>query len=393
MEPKQIFKQHLAQTSLFPSALEIFSANGSIITDIYAKEYIDLVAGFSVNNTGHCHPAVTRAISRQLEKYLHVTVYGEWVQQPQCHYARLLIQNLPEKLNSVFFANSGTEAIEGAIKLAKKYTKRPSIVCCRNSYHGSTAGSLSIIGRDEYKMPFRPLIPGAKTISFNCIDELNAIRSDTAAVIIEPVQGEQGVIVADPAFLHELRKRCNQYGALLIYDEVQTGFFRTGTFFTFHASGLVPDILVAGKAMGAGMPLAGFFASNQIMNVLSQNPPFSHISTFGGHPLSCAAGFAGLTVLLETISPHYIQKKADLFRNNLVHPLIKEIRNSGLLMAVDLDDQQLVRPAIENALKNGVIIESFLFNKTSFRITPSLLISDDEILSSASLLKKTLNKL
>lgn len=371
--------QHLAQTTNTPLSLEIEKAEGCYLYDVSGKKYLDLIAGISVNNIGHRHPKVVQAIKEQLDKYLHVMVYGDYLLQPQIQFAELLADNLPTALSCTYLVNSGSEAVEGALKLAKKRSGRTEIIACKNSYHGSTHGAMSVTGSDKYKIGFGDLLPDVKFITFNHEGDLAHITDKTACVIIEPIQGEAGIRLPGTDYLKLLREKCSETGSLLIFDEIQTAFGRTGTLFAFEQYDIVPDILTLAKAMGAGMPIGAFISSNEIMDVLKTHPELGHITTFGGHPLSCAAGVAGLNVLLEEDLMSKIPEKEALFRKLLTHPGIKEIRGKGLLMAIEFESMELNRKVIGECIANGVISDSFLFSESSLRISPPLSISEEEI--------------
>lgn len=376
---KQDFYGFLAQTSKTPVGLEIVSAKGVWLKDVIGKKYLDLISGIAVSNLGHGNPHVIRAIKEQADRHTHVMVYGEYVQSKQVQFAKTICGLLPKSLNSVYFVNSGSEAVEGALKLAKKYTGRKEIISFTNAYHGSTHGALSVMGNDTLKTPFGPLLPGVKILKYNDIAALKKITEKTACVLIEPIQGEGGTIVPDTLFLKALEKQCKKAGALLILDEIQTGFGRTGKLFAFEHFGIKPDIITIGKAMGGGLPLGGFVANRKIMQVLSDNPPLGHITTFGGHPLCCAAGMAALEVLLKNKFHEQAAEKEKLFRTLLRHPAIKEIRGKGLMLAVEFQNEELCKKVIEHCLKKGIIVDWFLFRPTAMRIAPPLIIKENEI--------------
>lgn len=376
---RQLFLRHVAQTSPAPLALEIERAEGCQLIDCQGVKYLDLISGIAVSSLGHRHPVVERAIIRQLKKYSHTLVYGEMVLAPQVKLARLLAKNLPKNLSSVFFTNSGTEATEGGMKLAKRFTGRPEILACRHAYHGSTQGAASLMWPTDFTQAFQPLLPGIGHIEFNEVASLERITRKTAAVILETVQAESGVCPPDPWFLKTLREKCSQTGTLLILDECQAGLGRTGFLWAFEAFGIVPDVLLLAKSFGGGLPLGAFISSQKIMNTLSNDPVLGNITTFGGHPVSCAAGLASLQILLKSGLISQVSKKERLFRNLLVHPKIVEIRSAGLLMAVDLGDAGRVQSVIQCCLKNGVLTDWFLFNDRSLRIAPPLIISEEEI--------------
>jgi len=376
---RQLFLANNAQTTNFPLLLEFERAEGVYLYDTEGKAHIDLIAGIGVSNTGHGHPYVINAIKDQLDKYLHLMVYGEYVQTPQVKLAGKLVSLLPQNLQSVYFVNSGAEAVEGALKLAKRYTGRAQVIACQNSYHGSTQGALSIMGNEEYKQAYRPLLPGTGFIRFNKLADLELITTATACVVIETVQGEAGVRVPDITYLQALRKKCTATGTLLILDEIQAAMGRTGKLFAFEHFGIVPDILLLAKALGGGMPLGAFIASNQIMSALKENPMLGHITTFGGHPVCCAAGLAGLEVLLNQHLIETVAEKEALFRKLLVHPAIKQVRGKGLMLAMELENFELNKKIIDRCIANGVITDWFLHCSNSMRIAPPLIITHEQI--------------
>lgn len=376
---RQLFLNHLAQTSETPLALEIEKAEGVYLYDVSGKRYIDLISGISVSNVGHRHPKVISSIKEQLDKYMHLMVYGEYIQSPQVQFAKLLTDHLPENLSSVYFVNSGAEAIEGAMKLAKRFTGRTEIISFKNAYHGSTQGSLSIMGNEEFKNAFRPLLPDTKQIEFNNTNDLKHITKRTACVVVETIQGEAGAIVPQKEFLKQLRERCSEVGALLVADEIQCGFGRTGKLFAFEHYNFVPDILCLAKGMGGGMPIGAFISSKKIMSSLTNNPILGHITTFGGHPVCCAAGLATLNVLLEEKLMETVAVKEKLFRELLKHPKIKSVNGKGLLLAVEFDNYEQNKTIIDKCIEKGVIVDWFLFNSHSLRIAPPLTIIEEEI--------------
>lgn len=376
---RSLFLQHVAQTSETPVGLEVERAEGVFIYDYSGKAYLDLISGVSVSSIGHCNPKVVDAVKVQAEKYMHLMVYGEYIQTPQVEYAQLLAKQLPETLSQVYFVNSGSEANEGALKLAKRYTGRTELVGFVNAYHGSTHGALSMMGDELFKNAFRPLLPDTRHLPFNNIESLDQITSRTAAVLVEPQQGEAGAIVPNHDFLVALRKKCNETGALLIFDEVQTGFGRSGSLFAFQRFGVTPDIFTIAKGMGGGMPIGAFVSSKEIMQCLKTNPVLGHITTFGGHPVSCAAALATLNVLLESNYIEEVASKEELFRKRLVHPKIQEVRGVGLLLAVELGSASMVQKVIKGALNRGILLDWFLFCDTAFRIAPPLIITSDQI--------------
>ncbi|GAB3759702.1 aspartate aminotransferase family protein [Spirosoma pomorum] len=377
---RQLFFQHVAQTSDFPLALEIARAEGVYLysTD-QTTRYMDLISGIGVSNVGHRHPNVLAAIQNQLDKYLHLMVYGEYVQTPQTELAHALAQTLPDNLDTVYFTNSGTEAVEGAMKVAKRYTRRSELISCFNSYHGSTQGALSLSGDENFKRNYRPLLPDVRHIRHGAMDDLAQITTRTAAVIMEVVGGESGVRVPSAAYLQAVRQRCTEVGALLIFDEIQTGFGRTGTFWAFEGFNTVPDILLCAKGMGGGMPIGAFISSAEIMSVFRNNPILGHITTFGGHPVSCAASLATLRTIREQGLHEQAEAKGQLFKQLLQHPAIKEVRGKGLMLAVEFDSFDVLKPVIDRAIENGVITDWFLFCDNSMRIAPPLIITDEQI--------------
>jgi acetylornithine/succinyldiaminopimelate/putrescine aminotransferase len=380
MTEREMFFRYLGQTSPAPMALDIVKAEGIYLYDRTGKEYIDLVSGFSVSNIGHRHPAVIDAIKDQLERYLYVNVYGEFIQSPQVMLAKKLVDLLPGHLSSVYFVNSGAEAVEGAVKLSKRYTGRTEIIAFRNAYHGSTQGALSIVGNEILKNAFRPLIPGIHFLEFNNFDDLERISGTTACVVAETIQAEAGIILPAEGFLDRLRQRCSETGALLVIDDVQMGFGRTGRLFSYEHYGIEPDILILAKALGGGMPLGAFIASKEIMDTLAFNPELGHITTFGGHPVSCAAGLASLEVITGSDVIEKVDDRGWKIENRLGNfPGIKEIRRKGLMLGVELHDPLLRLPLTEACLHKGLVIDWFLFNASTFRIAPPLTITDKEI--------------
>lgn len=379
MHQRQLFLQHVAQTSGSPLLLEVESAAGMYLYDPNGKAYLDLIAGIGVSCLGHRHPAVVEAIKQQTDQYLHTLVYGEYVLAPQVQLAQRLTQVLPPKLDNVYFVNSGTEATEGAMKLAKRYTGRSEIIACRKAYHGSTQGAASLMEPKDFTYPFYPLLPNIKHIEYNCNFCLEQITTQTACVIMEPVQAEWGIRPPFKDYLQQVRKRCSETGTLLVFDEIQTGYGRTGRLFAFEKYGVVPDILLLAKGMGGGMPIGAFVSSKEIMSSLTNNPILGHITTFGGHPVSCAAGLATLNTLLAEDYIGQVEEKAKLFRSLLKHDAILDIRNSGLMMAVELANFEIIQKTIHYCLENGVITDWFLFNSQSLRIAPPLIIEEAEI--------------
>jgi len=388
---RQLFLMHLGQTSMAPMMLEIVRAEGIYMYGPDGKKYIDLISGVSVSNTGHCHPKVVEAVKNQVDLYMHLMVYGEFIQSPQVKYAERLTSILPPVLNSCYFVNSGSEAVEGALKLAKRYTGRSRIISFKNSYHGSTQGALSIEGSELYRNAFRPLLPDTFQVGFNDEKSLDSIDSKTACVIVEPVQGEAGIIYPENDFLLKIRNRCNATGTLLIFDEIQTGFGRLGQMFAIDRFGVVPDILLLAKALGGGMPLGAFISSREIMSSFVSNPSLGHITTFGGHPVCCAAGLAALNVIIEERLAESCNSKSALFKKGLTHPLVTDVRGEGLLLAVQLTDPAYIQYVINHAPDFGLILDYFLFCNNAFRLAPPLIINEDEITTACHLLKKLLD--
>lgn len=388
---KDIFKKHQAQTFPYPSCIEIDSASGSFIQDVNGKKYLDFVAGVSAATLGHSNPIIINAVKKQLDKYMHVMVYGEFVQSPQYKLAKLLADNLPKNLSTTYFVNSGTEAIEGAMKLAKRATGRSEIISCKDSYHGSTQGALSILGNEQQKANYRPLLPNCNQIVYNDISTIDQISTKTAAVVIEPIQGGTGCIIPKNNFLQKIRERCNETKTLLIFDEIQTCYGRLGTLFGFEKYQVVPDILCIAKGMGAGMPIGAFIASYDLMHLLTFEPQLGHITTFGGHPVNCAASLACLEFLLSSDIMKEVLRKEQLFRENLNHRKIKEIRGAGLMLAVEFEDESIAQMVVEESLKNGLILFYFLFSKTAIRISPPLTISEEEIKNGCDIIRKILD--
>jgi acetylornithine/N-succinyldiaminopimelate aminotransferase len=388
---RNLFLQHVGQTSEAPLALEIVKAEGCKLYDVNGKEYIDLIGGISVCNVGHRHPKVIEAIKNQLDNYLHIMVYGELVQSPQVQYAKLLTDHLPPSLNSVFFTASGSEATEGAMKLAKRFSGRTQIISFKNSYHGSTQGALSVMGSEYWQQAFRPLLPGILQLNYNSFEDLENITEQTACVIAETVQAEAGVLVPQNNWLKALREKCTQTGTLLILDEIQCGFGRNGTLWAFEQFGVVPDILLLGKALGGGMPLGAFIADKKLMDSLSHNPVLGHINTFGGHPVCCAAGLAAFKVLLDEKLIDVVRGKEKLFLSLLQHPKIKKVNSCGLMLAVYFDSFEMNKKIIDELILQGVFTDWFLFASNCLRIVPPLVITPDEIKSACTTILQTLD--
>ncbi|MBN1340469.1 MAG: aspartate aminotransferase family protein [Bacteroidales bacterium] len=377
---RDIFFRNMGLPSRQPMAIEISHAEGIYLFGSDGRKYIDLVSGVSVSNIGHRHPAVVKAIHDQTGRHLHLMVYGEIIQKPQVELAELLTGNLPGNLDCVYFVNSGSEAIEGALKLAKRYTGRTGIVAFKNAYHGGTCGALSILGNESLKAAFRPLLPGITHIEFNRVEELERITQKTACVVAETIQAEAGIILPETGFLEALREKCDETGALLIIDDVQMGFGRTGKLFSFENYGIVPDILALAKGMGGGMPIGAFISSKEIMNSLTFKPELGHITTFGGHPVCCAAAHACLKTILDLQLAPEAEVKGRIFEKSLEkHPAVKEIRRAGLMLAIELTDEGFAAGAQKRLLDNHIITDRFLFRPGAFRIAPPLTINEDEI--------------
>ncbi|HRE62377.1 MAG TPA: aspartate aminotransferase family protein [Ferruginibacter sp.] len=390
MNTRQLFLQHVGQTSEAPLALHIVKAEGSKLWDADGKEYIDLIGGISVCNVGHRHPAVVEAIKKQADEYLHIMVYGELVESPQVNYAKALIKHLPKTLNSVFYTASGAEATEAAMKLAKRYTGRTQIVSFKNSYHGSTQGALSIMGSEYWQQAYRPLLPNILQLEYNNFDCLFQITERTSCVIAETIQAEAGVNPPQDGWLTALRNRCNETGTLLVLDEIQCGFGRNGSLWAFEQFNVVPDILLLGKALGGGMPLGALVADKKLMDAFSSNPVLGHINTFGGHPVSCAAGLAAFEVLLNDKIIEAVHNKQQLFINNLQHPAIKKISSVGLMMAVHFENFEQNKKIIDGCIAAGVFTDWFLFASNAFRIVPPLNISNEEIIKACEIIKASI---
>jgi acetylornithine/succinyldiaminopimelate/putrescine aminotransferase len=391
MSLRNQFLNHVAQTSDAPIGLEMAKAEGIWLYDIAGKRYLDMISGFSVANIGHSHPKVVEAVQQQAAQYMHLIVYGEYIQQPQVAYATLLTQYLPPALNCVYFTNSGAEATEGAMKLAKRITNRSKIISCKNAYHGSTQGALSVMGDDYFKTSFRPLLPNIYHYDYDSKDLLAAIDSSVACVILETVQAESGIVKPSAKWLQAVREKCNAHCVLLILDEIQAGFGRTGSLWAFEQYGIVPDILLLGKALGGGMPLGAFIADKRLMGTLTSNPVLGHITTFGGHPVSCAAGMAGFQVLLEGNYIAAIAEKEQLLLQHIQHPMIQAVRTAGLWMAVEFDSFTTNHAVIKQCIANGLISDWFLFNDKSMRIAPPLIITNEELIAMCSTIVAAIN--
>jgi acetylornithine/N-succinyldiaminopimelate aminotransferase len=390
---KSNFFKYQAQTSPHPLAIEISHAKGSYIYDVLGKEYLDFVAGVSANSLGHNHPKVSEAIKKQVDTYAHVMVYGEFIQQPQVDLCKLLASTLPENLASVYITNSGTEATEGALKLAKRVTNRSGIIAAKNSYHGNTQGAMSVSGVEKQNAAFRPLVPGVKFIEFNNEVDIAKITKNTAAVILETIQGGAGFIEPKNNYLTKVKQRCEEVGALLILDEIQTGIARTGTFWGFENYNVIPDIIIAGKGLGGGMPIGAFIASYEHMSLLKDNPKLGHISTFAGHPVIAAAALATVTEILEKDLLSESLRKEKIIRKQLQHPAIKEIRGKGLMLIALVDTPELAAKIILRCLDKGLILFFLLFEGRAMRITPPLTISDEEITAGCAILLEVIEEL
>ena len=389
---RQVFLQNLAQTSPTPLLLEVERAEGLYLYGPQGQRYIDLISGISVSNLGHRHPKVVQAIQAQLDKYLHLMVYGEYVQSPQVRLAERLCRHLPASLDSVYLVNSGSEAIEGAMKLAKRATGRTELIACHSAYHGSSHGALSLGSEEQFKQKFRPLLPDIRHIHYGSFSDLAQITERTAAVFIETIQGEAGVVGACTTYFQALQARCRQKGTLLVLDEIQAGFGRTGKLWAFEHFGIIPDVLVLAKGMGGGMPIGAFIASKALMDTLSNAPILGHITTFGGHPLSCAAALANLEVLTEENLIEEVPAKEACFRKLLKHPSIREIRSRGLLMAVAFDSFEVLKPIIDCAIEKGVITDWFLFCNNAMRIAPPLTITLEQIEEACGLILEAIEE-
>ena len=388
------FLQHVGQTSPEPMLVEVERAEGVFFYTPEGKPYYDLISGVSVSNVGHSNPAVVEAVCRQARDYMHIMVYGELVETPQVEYARLLAEQLPGEIDSIYFLNSGAEAVEGALKLAKRVTGRPEMISMRNAYHGSTHGAMSMMGGEEHKSAFRPLLPDVRQIRYNNFDDIQLITTRTACLLVEPVQGEAGVIPPAEGYLEALRRRCDEVGAMLIFDEIQTGMGRSGEMFACVKYGVTPDIICLAKALGGGMPLGAFAARREVMQALTHNPVLGHISTFGGHPVCCAAGLAAARYILDNKLVEQVEAKGALYETLLAdHPAVVEIRRSGLLLAVELGSSERMFAMMAMFKEVGILSDWFLYCDTAFRISPPLTITDEEIRDSAALIRQCLDKL
>ncbi|WP_317039315.1 aspartate aminotransferase family protein [Roseivirga sp. 4D4] len=382
----------MAQTSPHPLQLEVSHAEGSYIFDKTGKKYYDLISGIAVSNIGHCHPKVVNAVKAQVDQYMHVMAYGEFIQTPQNELATQLTELLPDHLNSCYFVNSGAEANEGALKLAKRITGRTELIACNKSYHGSTHGTLSVSGNEVKKNAFRPLLPDVRFIDFNNEEHLDQITERTAAVIIEPVQGDAGVRIPTRDYLKRLRQTCTEVGAQLIFDEIQTGFGRTGKLFAFEHFDVTPDILTIAKAFGGGMPIGAFISSREHMNLLTHNPMLGHITTFGGHPVNCAAALANLNVIQEERLLNDVEHKGELLAATIQHPSIKEIRRIGLMFAIEFESADTVQEIVFKCLEEGVITFWFLSCPESFRLAPPISMSDEDLIYAGEVIRRIIDE-
>jgi len=391
LNQRELFLRHVGQTSTAPLALEIVKAEGVNLHDVNGKEFIDLIGGISVANIGHRHPKVIEAIKKQLDAYLHIMVYGEFVEAPQVQYAKMITDHLPPSLNSVYFTNSGAEAVEGAMKLAKRVTNRTTIIAFNNSYHGSTQGALSVMGSEYWRNAFRPLLPGIIHCDYGSFEALDDITEQTACVIAETIQAEAGIIAPTIEWVQALRKKCTDTGTLLVLDEIQTGFGRTGKLWGFEHFDIVPDILLLGKALGGGMPLGAFIADKKMMDAFTDNPVLGHITTFGGHPVCCAAGMAAMKAMLDVAMLDGVSNKEKLFLSLLAHPRIKAVRSFGLWLALEFESFESNKKIIDNCIAEGVLTDWFLFAPNCLRISPPLIISGEQIKSACKIIISSIN--
>ncbi len=390
---KEDFLKYQAQTTPHPLAIEITKAKGSYIYDKNNKAYLDFVAGVSANSVGHCNENVNKAITEQIQQYTHVMVYGEFIQKPQLDLCKNIAKYLPESLTSVYLVNSGTEATEGALKLAKRFTRRSEIMAANNAYHGNTAGAMSVCGAEQQNRAFRPLVPGTKFIQFNSEEDIQKITNKTAGVILETIQGGAGFIEPKNDFLKKVKTRCEEVGALLILDEIQTGIGRTGTFWGFQNYNVIPDIFITGKGLGGGMPIGAFVSSKEIMSSLKDNPKLGHITTFGGHPVIAAAANATIEEVFSKKLHEETLRKEQLLRTNLKHPRVKEIRGKGLMLALIMETPEIADHVVLKSLENGLILFWLLYEKRAVRITPPLTISDEELIEGCRILTNILNNI
>jgi acetylornithine/succinyldiaminopimelate/putrescine aminotransferase len=389
---RQLFLNHVAQTSTQPIGIEMVKASGIHLWDIDGKSYVDMISGFSVCNIGHSNPKVVKAVQDQAAEYMHLIVYGEFIESPQTNYSKYLTEQLPGRLNCVYFTNSGTEATEGAMKLAKRVTGRSKIIACNNAYHGSTQGALSVMGDEYWRNAFRPLLPDIQHVDFNETSAIDAVDGNTACILIETVQAESGIIKPGKEWLQALRNKCDEHGVLLIFDEIQAGFGRTGSLFAFEQYEVVPDILLLGKALGGGMPLGAFIADKALMGTLTHNPVLGHITTFGGHPVSCAAGKAALEVLLDGKFIDTVFAKEKILINLIKHPAIVSSRTAGLWMSLQFASPELNQTIVHQCVVNGLITDWFLFAPDRLRIAPPLIITEEELREMCAIVLKSIDE-
>ncbi|MFM1775870.1 MAG: hypothetical protein RJA53_1480 [Bacteroidota bacterium] len=392
MNNRQLFLQHVAQTSTAPLGIEMVEAKGVTLTDVDGKTYTDFIAGFSVCNIGHSHPEVVKAVQEQAAKYMHLIVYGEFIESPQVQYAALLAKHLPENLDCVYFTSSGAEATEGALKLAKRVTGKTKILACNKAYHGSTQGALSVMGDEYWRNAFRPLLPEVYHFDYNDDALVDAIDNTVACVIVEPVQAESGVTPGRKEWLAAIRKKCDEHCVLLIFDEIQSGFGRTGTLFAFEQMGVVPDVLLVGKALGGGMPLGAFISSHKLMSTLTVAPVLGHITTFGGHPVSCAAGKKAFEILLQEKYIDTVPAKSKLLKTLLQHPAIVQMQGIGLWFSLQFSSDMLAQKVAHTCVQNGVITDWFLFASDCIRVAPPLIITETEIRAACGIILQSIDQ-
>ncbi len=392
MNNRQLFLQHVAQTSTAPLGIEMVEAAGVTLTDVDGKTYTDFIAGFSVCNIGHSHPEVVKAVQEQAAKYMHLIVYGEFIESPQVQYAALLASHLPQNLDCVYFTSSGAEATEGALKLAKRVTGKTKILACNKAYHGSTQGALSVMGDEYWRNAFRPLLPEVYHFNYNDDALVDAIDNTVACVIVEPVQAESGVTPGRKEWLAQVRKKCDAHCVLLIFDEIQSGFGRTGSLFAFEQMGVVPDVLLVGKALGGGMPLGAFISSHKLMSTLTVAPVLGHITTFGGHPVSCAAGKKAFEILLQEKYIDTVAAKSELLQSLLVHPAIVQMQGIGLWFSLQFSSDMLAQKVAHTCVQNGVITDWFLFAPDCIRVAPPLIITETEIRAACGIILQSIDQ-
>lgn len=392
MNNRQLFLQHIAQTSDAPIGIEMVEAAGVTLTDVAGKTYTDFIAGFSVCNIGHSHPEVVKAVQEQAAKYMHLIVYGEFIESPQVQYASLLASHLPQNLDCVYFTSSGAEATEGALKLAKRVTGKTKILACNKAYHGSTQGALSVMGDEYWRNAFRPLLPEVYHFNYNDDALVAAIDNTVACVIVEPVQAESGVTPGRKEWLAAIRKKCDEHCVLLIFDEIQSGFGRTGSLFAFEQMGVVPDVLLVGKALGGGMPLGAFISSHKLMSTLTVAPVLGHITTFGGHPVSCAAGKKAFEILLQEKYIDSVAAKSELLQSLLQHPAIIKMQGIGLWFSLRFSSDALAQKVAHACVQNGVITDWFLFAPDCIRVAPPLIITEAEIRAACTIVLQSIDQ-